>query len=49
MDKLIHQAIALLKEESFTQGSILATLKKLPIFLLKKNSYLRKKKKIDRD
>jgi len=45
MDKLIHQAIALLKEESFTQGSILATPEEVAYFSPQKKQLPPKEKK----
>jgi hypothetical protein len=45
MDKLIHQAIALLKEESLTQGSVLATPEEAAYFSPQKKSIVPKEKK----
>src|SRR5579862_1769124 len=45
MDRLIHQAIALLKEESLTQGSVLATPEEAAYFSPQKKPLPPKEKK----
>ncbi len=45
MDRLIHQAIALLKEESFLQGSVLATPEEAAYFSPQKKQLPPKEKK----
>lgn len=45
MDKLIHQTIALLKEESLTQGSVLATPEEAAYFSPQKKQITPKEKK----
>ncbi|HEY5236154.1 MAG TPA: hypothetical protein VIJ14_08255 [Rhabdochlamydiaceae bacterium] len=45
MDRLIHQAIALLKEESLTQGSVLATPEEAAYFSPQKKQLPAKEKK----
>jgi hypothetical protein len=45
MDRLIHQAIALLKEESLTQGSVLATSEEAAYFSPQKKQLPAKEKK----